>query len=644
LVGGDNAPLIHITKGFTKKAKNMENDGKLLNVSKRFLQLFLPLFIIATLISAGFLSQEISSQKKVIKAEELRKVELLKGVATNDIKSVIADLLFLSTHNVLNQLLENDKQDINNKLSKIFLHFCKAAVLYDQVRFLDETGMERIRVNFGNGRPYIVDEKNLQNKAKRYYFADTFKLKPGWVFMSPLDLNIEKGQIEQPQKPMIRFGTPVVDIKGQKRGVVLLNYFGATLIKNIDRASFGTLGTWMLLNQEGYWLKGIHPEDEWGFMYKERKNRSMGRLAPQAWQKISSLEGGQFLNDQGVYTFSTIWPLGHGMLSSTGSEDAFETSQAELSSKEYYWKAVSFISAKELGQQTTTTLLFWFPVYIFLVIFLSFVSWGLSIAALRTKQAQEALRKATAFETLNTVLESFISDSLANLLTPIYINVEMCKLQVGIDQIESQLQKIEKNITRLLTGINAYRRFSALGEDSLGCIGLVDLKPVLDRLLSGQPLKTYKGEEFPINSNIDLRFVYDPKESETLTYEKLPPVLGTETGIAMALQETIINAIESYNLDEGGKVTVSAKKKDHNLIIEIADKGRGMSKDDTQKSQLPFFKILGMKTSGRFGLGAYIACESAKYCKGNIQLVSKKGVGTTAFIILKANDPHANPI
>ena len=74
------------------------------------------------------------------------------------------------------------------------------------------------------------------------------------------------------------------------------------------------------------------------------------------------------------------------------------------------------------------------------------------------------------------------------------------------------------------------------------------------------------------------------------------------------------------------------------MIIEIADKGRGMSNNERDKSQLPFFKILGMKKSGRLGLGAYIARETAKYCGGDIQIESTEGVGTTVSIILKVND------
>jgi len=58
---------------------------------------------------------------------------------------------------------------------------------------------------------------------------------------------------------MIRFGTPVVDHKGRKHGILLLNYFVKELIGNLDRASTEASGVTMLVNVQGYWLKGTNP-------------------------------------------------------------------------------------------------------------------------------------------------------------------------------------------------------------------------------------------------------------------------------------------------------------------------------------------------------------------------------------------------
>ena len=366
-----------------------ENGGKLTGMMKRFCLIFLPLLALISAITAGFLYQETGVQRKLLLSDQRQNVELLRRLAINDIRSIILDLLFLSVHPNLHQMLENDDPDNRPKLSRIFLDFCKTKALYDQVRLLDETGMELIRVNFNRGQPYIVPEDRLQNKARRYYFADTIKLDPGQIFASPLDLNIERGQIEQPLKPMIRFGTPVADTEGRKRGIVLLNYFGAKMIQALNKASADTIGNCMLLNSEGYWLKGINPEDEWGFMYKDRKDRTLALRNPRAWETITDRDEGQFRDEQGIYTFATVWPLAYGMLSSTGSDQAFKPSGSALTSKGYYWKIVSFIPSEVLSQRTTTLLRHWLPFYGIFIIFLGLVSYYLALTASRRRRAEE---------------------------------------------------------------------------------------------------------------------------------------------------------------------------------------------------------------------------------------------------------------
>ena len=254
------------------------------------------------------------------------------------------------------------------------------------------------------------------------------------------------------------------------------------------------------------------------------------------------------------------------------------------------------------------------------------------------KRAEEASKKVAALETANVVLENFVSDALGNLLTPIYGHIQLCGIRDNIDQIKSEIEIVEGEIIKLLTGINAYREFFRLGEHSPEKISSTDISYILGPLLSEQPLKTYGNEKFSIDPGVKLRFVYDPKQEGALDWEGLPYVVGDESKIATAIQETLINAVESYGQGKGGDIVVSAKKENYHLILEVTDKGRGMSKEERDKSQLPFFKVLGIKGSGRFGLGAYIARESAKYCGGDIHIESARDVGTTASILLKISD------
>lgn len=90
--------------------------------------------------------------------------------------------------------------------------------VYDQLRYLDMEGNEIVRINFKDDHAQVVPPEQLQNKRHRYYFSEAVQLGCRKIYVSPLDLNIEHGQIEVPLKPMIRLASPVYDDEGQREG------------------------------------------------------------------------------------------------------------------------------------------------------------------------------------------------------------------------------------------------------------------------------------------------------------------------------------------------------------------------------------------------------------------------------------------
>src|SRR5262249_56838645 len=143
-------------------------------------------------------------------------------------------------------------------------------------------------------------------KGKRYYFQQTMRLDKGQVFVSPLDLNVERDESERPLKPMIRFATPVFDRQGAKKGIVILNYLGADLIRKLVEVSVTFPGTALLLNREGFVLHGPSADDEWGFMLGH--DRTFAKLYPEARTRLSEAGQGQFHTGQGLFTFHTLAP------------------------------------------------------------------------------------------------------------------------------------------------------------------------------------------------------------------------------------------------------------------------------------------------------------------------------------------------
>ncbi|MEH1966812.1 ATP-binding protein [Nostoc sp.] len=386
---------------------------------KNFLTVFLPLSALVGGILGTIYYQQIQTEKVVLKTNELGKVDLQTKVISGDFHSVVSDLIVISRQNELQGILKRVDGE-QQALSKEFLLFSRYKKLYDQIRFLDQSGKEVVRVNFKQGEPEIVPEEKLQVQAKRYWFNDTLRLNQGQVFVSPLDLNIERGQVEQPLKPMICFGTPVFDSRGQKRGIVVLNYFGSKLLDNFNQALANATSQGMLLNADGYWLKGAKSEDEWGFMFPDRKNRTFGKTFPQAWQQISQKESGQFQTAEGMFTFTTVYPLVEGQKSSTGAGQAFAASQNQIDTKSYHWKIVSWVSPETLATKSNRFLSQLLLLYAGLVGLIGIGSWLLARASVNRQMAQEELRQSEAQlrelvereKILKTCLSSQIRNSL----------------------------------------------------------------------------------------------------------------------------------------------------------------------------------------------------------------------------------------
>lgn len=306
----------------------------------RFAQIFVPVVLIlsAILVAVIRFDQHIRLQQAEVR--EHSRIQVAKQGVQSDFSAVITDLQVLSNMPVLQTFLTDGLTAQRADLQHIFLILAKKSGRYDQIRYIDGTGKERIRVNDNGGNPTVVPEDQLQNKHGRYYFEDTYALERNRIFVSPLDLNIEHQKIEVPYKPMIRFGTPVFDRKGNKKGVILLNYFGQRLLQSFKTAMMGGMPhEAMLLNQDGYWLSSPNPAEEWGFMFGD-KSHTLAHADPAVWSVIHASDQGFLRTDQGLYVYDTVRPLGAiGDAPSTGDE---------ASSTPYQWKIVSFIPDSSL--------------------------------------------------------------------------------------------------------------------------------------------------------------------------------------------------------------------------------------------------------------------------------------------------------
>ncbi len=300
---------------------------------KRTAFYFLPPALLLLLVLVALFAAKRSAEWTILQSREMVTLEQQQEKIDTVFRSVISDLHVLAAHFELQRLLSGGNDDHRGHLAKEFLAFAGYKRIYDQARFLDDRGMERVRIDFRDNRPTIVADEHLQDKSLRYYFQDTFSLNRQQVFISPFDLNIEHGAVEQPRKPMLRFGTPVFDGNGRKRGVVILNYLGNHLLQQMAAKTQNSSGQLMLLNSEGFWLKGVKAEDEWGFMYKDTPQLTFAKRYPEQWQRMIGTESGQFVDEQGLFSYTTVYPLLQGAISSDGSNQPLRRARGWLPGK-----------------------------------------------------------------------------------------------------------------------------------------------------------------------------------------------------------------------------------------------------------------------------------------------------------------------
>ena len=415
-------------------------------LARSFVCLFLPLAVILGGITAFLYVQETKSQRTAMNIKVTVRLNTQKEVITSYIQAIGTDVLTVSKQNELLMMLDNSDPRYLESLAREFLWFCKIKKIYDQVRFLDENGMEILRVNYNNGAPAIVPVQDLQPKGERYYFKDTYQLAENEVFVSPFDLNIEHGRLEMPLKPMIRFGTPVFDSQGKKRGIVLLNYLGDHLLHILDAISKrGYNGNVLLLNSEGYYLHSLSADDEWGFMYPDRKDRTFARAHPEAWHKISRIEAGQVSNAEGIYTFTTIRPFTEAQVSSTGSGEPFTPSQRLLQGSECAWKLVAYIPGASLINENRAIFKRTLMIYSVILILLAIGGGYVTYAGAKRRQAEDEVRNHRDY------LQKLVGQRTAELT---HLNIQ---LQEDIDErmkIERELRESEEKYRSMMEAMN----------------------------------------------------------------------------------------------------------------------------------------------------------------------------------------------
>ncbi|MCU7921588.1 MAG: EAL domain-containing protein [Candidatus Thiodiazotropha sp. (ex Dulcina madagascariensis)] len=311
------------------------------NIIREFLKLAISWVSVLLLIVFLIYLWRVETSFEQLRIRESLLVELSAETLSRLFAEPLTNTLLLSNNVAFENWNREAGSRLRRRLENSLFHFMEYKQLYDQLRFIDIHGMERVRIDTHTGEPRTIPLNALQNKSERYYFIETQKLKRNEVYLSPLDLNIEHGEIEKPHKPTIRLATPVFNHRNERIGVLVINYLAETMLQRFASTAGNSIGEIMLLNNEGYWL--YHPNDamRWGFMLES--GLSLPHALPEEWRHILRQAEKQWETANGLFTIQHTTPFDEAHTDAQ-SEDSVRI----VHSGGYPWVVVSRVNAEAL--------------------------------------------------------------------------------------------------------------------------------------------------------------------------------------------------------------------------------------------------------------------------------------------------------
>ncbi|MBN8463446.1 MAG: GGDEF domain-containing protein [Dechloromonas sp.] len=464
-------------------------------LARYLLTLILPSGLLCVIfVSSLHREDQVRVRESLEAAEELRLVAGARSLA-GDVEMLAGDIRLMASLPSLGAILDKGDAASLAAFTADLVALSGSRRIYDKLRWIDEKGMERVRVDFVHNQPVVVPAERLQDKAQRYFFIDTMRLAPGEIYVSPLDLNVDRGRVETPLKPTLRLGMPVSDRAGRPRGIVLVNYFGRHLLDkfaDVTEAKEGGVRV-SLLNRDGYWLIAPQAGDEWGFMLGRKEH--FGTRFPEAWTRISAGEHGQFEDDDGLWSFNTVRPLTMGMVSGAGAPVAGSGASAPIGAGQYVWKVVSRIPPDLLMRAGNRSLGGWILITLLFMGALLAGAFVLARANQRRDAMAETLRglnrrlEERVRQRTEELLQQAIRDPLTGLFNRRYLDETLPR------EVHRALRE-EEPLAVVMIDLDHFKRFNDRWGHEAGDIVLLGVaEALLDGLRASDIACRYGGEE-----------------------------------------------------------------------------------------------------------------------------------------------------
>lgn len=219
-----------------------------------------------------------------------------------------------------------------------------------------------------------------------------------------------------------------------------------------------------------------------------------------------------------------------------------------------------------------------------------------------------------------------------------FISMVSHELRRPLIDVQEYFEVIRGGITGKLT--QQQKEMLEKASDQINTL-LVLIKDWLDmsRIEAGRMLENLEPLDLSqiLHETVDL--LREKIKSKKITLEvNIPPHLSLTKGEKLSIERVFTNLIRNaidYNREEG-KISVKAKQKGEYVIVEVSDKGIGISQKDIPFIFDEFFRVKNRKTQHitGSGLGLSIVKKIVEAHGGSIEVRSEEGKGSTFTVFL----------
>jgi nitrogen fixation/metabolism regulation signal transduction histidine kinase len=204
-----------------------------------------------------------------------------------------------------------------------------------------------------------------------------------------------------------------------------------------------------------------------------------------------------------------------------------------------------------------------------------------------------------------------LAHELKNPLFPLQITVEnLLRARENTPELFDEVFRestatLLAEITNLKTIIGRFSDFSRMPAPQIQRVDLNELVRSVVQLFQGQ----LNRETAKIDTEVDLG--------------EVPAVTGDPVLLRRAIENLVLNAIDA--MPSGGKLSFRTRKNGSLAVLQIADTGKGLTREECERLFTPYYTT---KQHGT-GLGLAIVQSVVSDHHGRVTVSSKQGSGTT---------------